>query len=262
MILMVLPFRLASARIPKKVLHEIAGIPLCVRTARRVMEGFGRDKNVRVLAAVDSPQVEELLRNALPTLEIVQTSPELPSGTDRVFAAVQILLAREPELRSSLVGIVNIQGDMPFIGQDGLRQVVSFLQQKPRAEEFWVTLSQAWPQSQNIDERGAVKVVTDREGRALYFSRFPIPYSRNNLEDNADSISDLHLGVYGFGLEALTRFCTHAPVALEKAEGLEQLRALWLGLPIYVLQTEVEAGASYRGIDTAADLDWAQSWAQ
>lgn len=262
MILVVLPLRLASIRVPRKILTDIEGKSLAVRTVERVLNAFKADSQVRIVAAVDDPESQKHLGAHFSKLEIIVTDPAIASGTDRVFAALQKIMNDEPSLRQNLVGVINVQGDMPFVGAEGLRQVAGFLREKRSHSALWATLSQEWPADQSLAELGAVKVLSDRLGRALYFSRFAIPHSRISDQELGRPLAELHVGVYGFNLEGITQFCAHAPIDLERAESLEQLRALWLGIPIHVLRTEPAPDESYRGVDFEADLQWARNWAK
>jgi 3-deoxy-manno-octulosonate cytidylyltransferase (CMP-KDO synthetase) len=262
MLLAVIPFRLKSVRVPQKVILPIQEIPLCVRVVQAVQKSFEGLNGVQILAAVDSPKTQKLLENACPGLQVVMTKAELPSGTDRVHAAVQHFCDEQKIEMSSIKGILNIQGDMPFVGRHGLRAIAEYylegdaltLSQMPMA-----TLSQSFPQGQNYTDMGAVKVISDSENCAMYFSRHPIPYTRAPVPKK-DFIGDLHIGVYGFTPKALMRFCDQSPVAIEKAESLEQLRAMYIGMKILVIRTQPEAHESYRGIDTPQDLKWALSF--
>ncbi len=264
MIIAVLPLRLESSRISKKVLADIKGKSLSVRTVERALKAFEKSPNIVVVAAVDNEKVAEHLKKYFPKLRVELTDPGLPSGTDRVFAAVGQMIKENSGLKSKIKGIINIQGDMPFLSAGGLDQVAQyFLNRDSKLDQnFMLTLAQSWPKDQKYDDIGAVKVISDKNGRAIYFSRFPIPYSRLTWKKSKELIGDLHIGVYGYTLESLASFCATASTDFERSESLEQLRALWLGIPIYVLNTEPEKGSSYRGIDTPKDLLWAKKWAQ
>lgn len=279
-VLAVLPLRLESARIPQKMLKKIGKYTLCEHSVGRVLATFQGSEDVEVVAAVDSPNVKALLQKTFPKLNVIMTDPELPSGTDRVLAASQEYVGSRS--LSSLSGILNIQGDMPFVGSKGLLQIAGLFLNNPsnillRAPV--VTLSEPFGRESRalkISEKkiyeaylgpSAVKVMVDREGFAIYFSRFPIPYSRLSLKKPLTKAgktiplsteADLHLGVYGFTPKALVDFCSQSPTPIELLEGLEQLRAMWLGQKILVLRTEYEKGASYRGVDMKEDLKWAQ----
>jgi 3-deoxy-manno-octulosonate cytidylyltransferase (CMP-KDO synthetase) len=272
-VLVVLPLRLASQRIPRKVLADIGGLALGARTFLKTLRTFEHETRVKVCAAVDSVEVRDALLKQIPAElcpTIYLTDPELPSGTDRVSAAVAIFRREEPRVK--LKGVVNVQGDMPFVGRAGLWSAIDYFLNSSASElesVGMITLSQPFPQAPKYDDPGAVKVLSDREGRAIYFSRFPIPYSRVAIPKQSGAkkthdkaLGDLHIGVYGYTLPVLARFCGHAPVPMERCESLEQLRALWLGIPILVIPTDVEAEESFRGVDTPADLRWAQSFAR
>ncbi len=261
LVLAVVPLRLASSRLPRKILADVAGLPLAARSLARVHAAFRDDARARVIAAVDDEETFEALRRHSLGTEVVMTDPSLPSGSDRVFAAVQHLLKREAGLRDEIAAVLNVQGDMPFAGADGLRQVGEYLRAAP-PEVAIATLATPWPEGRPYADVSAVKVLANREGRALYFSRLAIPYTATAVPEQGPYEGRLHLGVYGYRLEALARFCAQAPVASERAESLEQLRALWLGLDIQVLETQAGEGESYRGVDTAEDLAWARAFAK
>lgn len=270
-ILAVVPLRLNSSRVPRKILADIAGETLAERTLGQAIRAFEHDPHVTLLAAVDDPLTRDRLRARFPGLEIRLTPPELPSGTDRVFAATQLWLAEDASRRVHLRGILNIQGDMPFAGVDGLRQAAGFYRQATDADlaRFpMITLAQPWPRDMKLEDMASVKVLSDQEGGALYFSRHPIPYSRVTAtpkqlkSPDFRAACDLHIGLYGYTLEALARLAAHAPIPLEIFEGLEQLRAQWLGMRILVLQTSPTAIESFRGVDTPKDLSWARAFAK
>lgn len=270
-VLAVIPLRLASSRVPKKILADIGGQSLAQRTVGRAFKALGDNPQVRILAAVDDIATEQHLKKHYPDLTVVLTSPDIPSGTDRVFAAVMEWIKKNPQGRSSVKGVLNIQGDMPFAGVEGLRQAAGFYENASPADlqRFgMITLAQPWPSDQSLDAMSAVKVLSDREGSALYFSRYPIPYSMKNppkasskLPD-VEFVPDMHIGLYGYTLESLAQLASHAPIELERSESLEQLRALWLGIKILVLKTHPESFESFRGIDTPADLSWARNFAK
>ncbi|MBS1984164.1 MAG: hypothetical protein JST16_08325 [Bdellovibrionales bacterium] len=270
-VLAIVPLRLASTRIPRKILSDIGGKCLAVRTVGRALAAFKDDASVRVVAAVDNIETQRVLRKAYKDLEILLTAPELPSGTDRVFAAANEWLKANPKARTTLKGILNIQGDMPFAGLEGLRDAARFYATATPAdlERYgMLTLSQPWPREIPLDDAGSVKVITDRDGAAIYFSRHAIPYSRvklskTEMRDLTQEICcDLHIGVYGYTLDALARVSAHVPVTMEKCESLEQLRALWLGVKIFVIKTQPSRTEDFRGIDLPRDLTWARRFAR
>jgi len=255
-VLVVVPLRLASVRVPQKILQPIHKTPLAVRTVGRVLQAFENNTEVAVLAAVDSPLTKEVLQKNFPTLEVMLTDAELPSGTDRVFAASSLFLKKHPEVKNQLKGIINVQGDMPFVGTEGLKSIVNYYLDSSDAQLKAVpmaTLAESWPfegeNALDYESPSAVKVLSDHNEIAIYFSRHPIP------------CADLHIGVYGYTFSTLNEICGSAPVPLELEERLEQLRELWLGIKIRVLPTTCESHDSNRGMDTPEDMQWAERFA-
>jgi 3-deoxy-manno-octulosonate cytidylyltransferase (CMP-KDO synthetase) len=227
-ILGVIPARLASTRLPRKVLREIAGRPLLawVIDAARACPQFDH-----VLVAADSEEVAALCRNLNISVEL--TSPDLPSGTDRLHAVAQLYDADI---------YVNIQGDEPLLRPD---HIASLLRPFAQAHIDISTLKvRCTPE--NIANPNAVKVVSAADGRALYFSRAIIPYDR----DAKSPPYWKHIGLYAYRKSALNRFPTLPASQLERAERLEQLRFLENGLDIYVEPTDHDT----IGVDTEADL--------
>jgi 3-deoxy-manno-octulosonate cytidylyltransferase (CMP-KDO synthetase) len=231
----VIPARLASSRLPRKVLREIAGKPLLawVVEAARACPQFDQ-----VLVAAESEEVADLCNRLGFPVEL--TSPDLPSGTDRVHAIAQHI---DAEI------YVNIQGDEPFLLPEHITALL-----KPFAHAHVdVTTLKVPCTPENITNPNAVKVVTASDGRALYFSRATIPYHR----DATDTVPQYwkHIGLYAFRKSALNLFPTLPPSTLERAERLEQLRFLENGLSLYVEPTEQDT----IGVDTEADLILAES---
>jgi 3-deoxy-manno-octulosonate cytidylyltransferase (CMP-KDO synthetase) len=190
----------------------------------------------RIVVAADSEEVAGLCRQNNWPVEL--TSPDLPSGTDRVHAVAQLPPWSDADI------YVNIQGDEPFLRPDHIAALLRPFS-KP---EVGITTLKVICTPENIANPNAVKVVTAADGRALYFSRATIPYHR----DAADPVPQYwkHIGIYAFRKSALDLFPTLPPSALERAERLEQLRFLEDGLSVYVEPTEHDT----IGIDTEADL--------
>ncbi len=265
------PLRRASTRVPEKIFADIQGEALGSRVIARLVERFGDRKNVRLIAAVDDQKTASFLEVRFKTgVEIVMTDPALPSGTDRVFAAYLDFQKRNPGLARPS-GIINVQGDMPWLDAAGLEPILDYYsktESKKIAAVPILTLSQDWPADADFLDNGQVKVLSDRERLAIYFSRFPIPYSRFDYSaaqrepEFSSYAPELHIGVYGYTPEALAEFCSHGAIALEKFEGLEQLRAMWLGRKILVIKVDVDANHSFRGVDMPADLKWARAFGQ
>jgi 3-deoxy-manno-octulosonate cytidylyltransferase (CMP-KDO synthetase) len=227
-ILGVIPARLASTRLPRKILRGIAGKPLL---AWVIEAARGCPQLDRVLVATDSEEVADLCRRLSVTVEL--TSPELPSGTDRVHAIAQL---HDADL------YVNIQGDEPLLRPE---HIAALLRPFTRAGIDVSTLKvRCTPE--NVANPNAVKVVTSADGRALYFSRATIPYDR----DGASPPYWKHIGLYAYRKAALNLFPALPVSMLERTERLEQLRFLENGVNLYVEPTEYDT----IGVDTEADL--------
>jgi 3-deoxy-manno-octulosonate cytidylyltransferase (CMP-KDO synthetase) len=223
----VIPARLASTRLPGKVLRPIAGVPMLgwvYRAARACPQLH------QVLIATDSEQVVAYAESqGWPS---IMTSPDLASGTDRVQAVAEMI---DAEL------YVNIQGDEPLIRPEHIDALL-----RPFAlKEAEVTTLSTPCLAHEIDDPNAVKVVTAGDGRALYFSRASIPFNRGIAVAPRK-----HLGIYAYRKAALRRFASLPPSPLEMAERLEQLRMLENGIHLYVEHTTLLT----IGVDTEADL--------
>ena len=237
-ILGVIPARLASTRLPRKVLRQIAGKPLLtwvVEAARRCQQ---LDE---VLVATDAEEVAALCHEIAVTCEL--TSPELPSGTDRIHA---ISHKHDADI------YVNIQGDEPFLRPEHIAALLKPFAQ-PHVE---VTTIKVPCTPENIQNPNAVKVVTASDGRALYFSRATIPYDRDAALGNGAGTAQYwkHVGLYAYRKVALQCFPALPPSVLERTERLEQLRFLENGFSLYVEPTEFDTV----GVDTEADLKLAE----
>lgn len=233
----VIPARLASARLPRKVLRQVAGRPLLAW----VVEAANRARVFdRLIVATDSDEVAALCRRE--GWEARLTSPELPSGTDRVHAVMQ-MLEQSGELPSRECVYVNIQGDEPLLRREHFEALLRPFA-NPDAEVS--TLCTPCP-TEDRNNPNVVKVVVDDRGRALYFSRASIPWDR----DGQGGIACWkHLGVYAFRKQALARFAQLPQGKLERAERLEQLRLLEHGVSIRVEPVEFDT----IGVDTEEDL--------
>ena len=231
----VIPARLASTRLPRKVLREVAGRPLLAWVVEAARACPQLD---RVLVATDSEEVAEFCRRIGCAVEL--TAANLASGTDRVHAVAQLIDADV---------YVNIQGDEPLLRPE---HIIALLRPFARTEVDVSTLKVRCTE-ENIANPNAVKVVTDADGRALYFSRATIPCHR----DASDPVPQYwkHIGLYAYRKRALNLFPTLPPSGLERAERLEQLRFLENGLAIYVEATEFDT----IGVDTEDDLRMAEA---
>ncbi len=230
-VLGVIPARLASTRLPRKVLRAVAGRPLLAWVYDAAKACPGLDD---VVIAADSPEVQQVCReNGWPC---ILTSPDLPSGTDRLFAVSQ---QRHAEI------YVNVQGDEPLIHPQHITAILAPF----AAPHVEVTTLKVRCTPENITNPNAVKVVTAADGRALYFSRATIPYNRDPAQA-ASAIYWKHLGLYAYRRAALARFAALVPSELELTERLEQLRLLENGIALYVAETPHDT----IGVDTEEDL--------
>ena len=225
----VIPARLESTRLPRKVLRPIAGRPM-VEWVWRAARASGRMDPV--LVATDAEEVAAVCRAR--GIGVVMTSPACASGSDRV---------REVARHTDADIYVNIQGDEPTLTREFFNPLLALFD---RPEVEIGTLAVRCPPAESTDPN-AVKVVTARDGRALYFSRATIPYDR----DGAGLVEyRKHLGIYAYRKKALERFAELSPSRLETVERLEQLRLLEYGIHIYV----ADAPADTVGVDTEEDL--------
>lgn len=241
--LIVIPARLSSSRLPRKVLLDETGWPLI----RHVYERCASVSQVgRVVVAADCVEISEAVQGF--GGEAVLTDPLLPSGTDRVAAA-----ARELGLeQDSDALIVNVQGDEPQIEPGHIEMLFELLES---ADDVAVaTLAVARHDRKGFEDPNRVKVVLDQDGFALYFSRATIPFPREGSgpfprQGSGEQEWLCHVGIYGFRPASLERFAAGEPGVLERCERLEQLRFLAMGLRIRVGLVESAAP----GIDTAQD---------
>jgi 3-deoxy-manno-octulosonate cytidylyltransferase (CMP-KDO synthetase) len=225
----VIPARLGSTRLARKVLRPIAGRPMVEWVWRAGHESGLMDS---VVVATDSEEVAAACRERGIPFEM--TSPDCASGSDRV---------REVAGRMDADIFVNIQGDEPLLTADFFRPLLDLFQ---RPEVQVGTLAVVCPPD-DIANPNAVKVVTARDGRALYFSRSTIPFDRDSVGFQGYR---KHLGIYAYRKAALEQFASLPPGTLEVAERLEQLRLLENGIDIYI----AEAPADTIGVDTEEDL--------
>src|SRR3984885_8686532 len=232
-VLGVIPARLASTRLPRKVLRTIAGKPMLawVYEAATACPQLNR-----VIIATDSNEVADLCQKNNWPVEL--TSSDLASGTDRVHAIAQQIPADI---------YVNIQGDEPLLKPEHLTALLRPFAQ-PHVE---VSTLKVLCTPENITNPNAVKVVTAADGRALYFSRATIPYNRDGVTPQYWK----HIGLYAYRKAVLERFPTLPPSLLEQTERLEQLRFLENNIPIHVEPTEHDT----IGVDTEEDLHRAEA---
>ncbi|MFM4648809.1 3-deoxy-manno-octulosonate cytidylyltransferase [Aeromonas bivalvium] len=240
----VIPARYASTRLPGKPLADIAGRPMVQHVVEKALQS-GAD---RVIVATDDERVRAALAPfaAASGAEVCMTSPDHQSGTERLAE-----VCRHYGFASDTI-IVNVQGDEPLIPPAIIRQVADNL---AAASAPMATLSVPILDAEEAFNPNAVKVVTDKDGYALYFSRAPIPWERDSFAVSREQIGpwfQRHIGIYAYRAGFIERYVTWAPSQLEQVECLEQLRVLWYGEKIHVAQA---LAAPPVGVDTQADLD-------
>jgi 3-deoxy-manno-octulosonate cytidylyltransferase (CMP-KDO synthetase) len=227
-IIAVIPARLESRRLPRKMLREIDGRPLVAW----VVEAVRRSPILaEVIVATDSVEIAEACRNL--SARLCMTSPEHQSGTERIHEISESIPADV---------YINVQGDEPLVHPTHIAGLAELIE-NPRVS---VATLKTPASSDEVKSPNSVKVVTDREGRALYFSRSPIPFDRDGLLPPYFK----HLGLYAYRKAALESFVRLPESGLERAERLEQLRFLENGIPVYVAETPYDA----IGVDTEEDL--------
>ena len=239
--LILIPARLAATRLPGKPLADIGGAPMIVRVLRAA-EGAG--VGPVAVAAGDAEIVEAVQRAGG---RAVLTDAALPSGSDRIMAALSAL-----DPAGAHDAVINLQGDMPFVGPQVVAACAALLAEEPRCDIATLVAPEASPADRDAPD--VVKAVCalpqgagpGARGRALYFTRSRL-YGEGPVWR--------HVGVYGYRRDALARFTAAPPSPLERREGLEQLRALELGLAIWAAVV-AEAPAS---VDTPADLEAARA---
>ena len=224
----VIPARLASTRLPRKMLREIAGKPLVGLVYEAVCSS---PLLADVIVATDSDEILRVCREH--GWKAQMTSPTLRSGTERVHEVAGLVAADV---------YVNVQGDEPLTRPEHITTLLKVME-NPDAQVGTVMTRAAEP---DISNPNAVKVVTDLSGRALYFSRSIIPFDRDGVRPRYFK----HLGFYAYRKPALDRFVTLPESPLEISERLEQLRFLENGIPIYVAETPYDSV----GVDTEEDL--------
>ncbi|HEU5262227.1 MAG TPA: 3-deoxy-manno-octulosonate cytidylyltransferase [Gemmatimonadales bacterium] len=235
-ILGVIPARLASSRLPRKPLLPLAGEPLISWVVRRVADARVCD---RLVVATDAREIAHVVEAA--GYEAVLTSPDHASGTER---------ASEVVANKQFTGfdiILNVQGDEPLVALEALHGALARVRGGDPIGTAAGSLDSALARDPN-----RVKVVVDGRGRAVYFSRAPIPFDR---EGTGEVVYHQHVGVYAYTRDALERWVRLPPVAAERWERLEQLRPLLAGIPIGVA---LFAAPAAPGVDTADDLRYAE----
>ncbi|MBA0163792.1 3-deoxy-manno-octulosonate cytidylyltransferase [Pectobacterium versatile] len=235
----IIPARFASSRLPGKPLADINGKPMVVHVMERALESGAQ----RVIVATDHPDVEAAVRQA--GGEVCLTRADHNSGTERLAEVIERYGFTDDDI------IVNVQGDEPLIPSVIIRQVAENL---AASKAGMATLAVPIETSEEAFNPNAVKVVTDAEGYALYFSRATIPWDRERFAQSKETIGDhflRHIGIYAYRAGFVRRYVSWAPSQLEQIELLEQLRVLWYGERIHVAVAKAVPSV---GVDTPEDL--------
>lgn len=233
-IVVVIPARYGSSRLPGKPLCDLGGKPVVQHVYERASRAGGVK---RVLVATDDERIAQAVRSF--DGEVAMTSSDHPNGTCRVAEAVKDI---------DCDGVINVQGDEPFIDPALIEQLAADMEGNPQVPMF----SLRYPlEEDEWDNPNRVKVVVGKGDMALYFSRYPIPYRR---VPGCPVYG--HLGIYGYRRDFLDLYSKMDSTPLSESESLEQLRALEQGYPIMV---PLAKGDHAPGIDTQSDLDWARS---
>ena len=231
--MIIIPARLASTRFPKKVLADIGGLPMVVRTAKRV------EHLDRVVVAADDEAIVSICKEY--DIEVMLTSTTHKSGTDRIHECATLLNLDEDEI------IINVQADEPFIETDAIELLMSKLKElQERNEPFIMGSCYNSINAESAKDPNLVKVIIDNSDNAIYFSRSLIPFNQGG---GAKYFG--HIGMYGFSKKSLKEFCSLHDAPIEDIEKLEQLRAIYHGKKIVM----VKVASTGFGIDTKEDLE-------
>jgi 3-deoxy-manno-octulosonate cytidylyltransferase (CMP-KDO synthetase) len=240
--LVVIPARYASSRLPGKPLADIAGQSMIERVYRQAVKSGAK----RVVIATDDARVQQVCAGF--GAEVCMTSPAHNSGTERLAEVVALLGLADDTV------VVNVQGDEPFIPPAIIRQVADNLASQTKAR--MATLAVAIEHSDEVQNPNVVKVQSDKNGYALYFSRSVIPFDRDKaFTSQLADIYRRHIGIYAYRAGFIKDYVSWPASQLEQIECLEQLRVLWQGEAIHVA-TALEVPAV--GVDTPEDLERAR----
>jgi len=229
--MIIIPARLKSTRFSEKILCKINGTPMFIATALQA------SKVDDVCIALDDEKTAQIAKDY--GFKAVLTSSTHESGTDRINEACKLLGLNDDEL------IINVQADEPFIEEENLRKFKTF-SQKHFKDAFMMSCFKDISSIQ-AEDPNLVKLICDKNDFALYFSRAKLPFQRERYSQNFKG----HLGIYAYSVRSLREFCSFAPSSLEKAEKLEQLRALENGKKIKMLKISTQS----MGIDTKEDYE-------
>ena len=238
----VIPARYDSTRLPGKPLVDIAGKPMLQHVYERAQESGAEN----IIIATDDQRVAEAAAEF--SAEVCMTSSEHSSGTERLSEVVTKLGLNNDEI------VVNLQGDEPLMPPALIHQVAQNLAEHSQASV--ATLAEKIHTAAELFDPHAVKVISDQNGYAIYFSRAPIPWDRDAFSITTEKLPEQslhfrHIGLYAYRAEFIQEYVGWPACELERMESLEQLRMLWYGHKIHVAEADESAVA---GVDTEADL--------
>jgi 3-deoxy-manno-octulosonate cytidylyltransferase (CMP-KDO synthetase) len=253
--IVVIPARFESSRLPGKVLADINGKPMI----QWVVEKAEKSGASQVIVATDNEEVAKVVTDF--GGEVCRTRADHQSGTERLAEVMEIYDFDDDQV------IVNVQGDEPFIPAENITQVARNLANQQRTNQQQARMATLAVHIHDVEEAfnpNAVKVLTDKHGYAMYFSRSTIPYDRARFlnEDNVASIGDFylrHIGIYAYRAGFIKDYVQWPTSQLEQVESLEQLRVLWQGEKIHVAVAETRL--EVEGVDTPEDLEKARAYA-
>lgn len=233
--MIIIPARLASTRFENKILKDIGGVPMFIATAKRASEAG------EVAIAVDDESVREIAKKH--GFRAIMSSPSHNSGTDRINEIAMTLGLDESEI------IINLQADEPFFEVENLKKFIKFASDKIGSGSF---MASAYKNITNEEAKNPnlVKVILDKNGDAIYFSRSLIPYPRSEFDSYLG-----HIGIYAYSVKSLREFCLFDSALIENIEKLEQLRAIYNGKKIAMTHITTRS----IGIDTIEDYQKALS---
>ena len=251
----VIPARFESSRLPGKVLADINGKPMIQWVVEKAQESGAS----QVIVATDNEEVAKTVTAF--GGDVCRTRADHQSGTERLAEVMEIYDFDNDQV------IVNVQGDEPFIPAENITQVARNLANQQRTNQQQARMATLAVHIHDVEEAfnpNAVKVLTDKDGYAMYFSRSTIPYDRARFlnEDNVASIGDFylrHIGIYAYRAGFIKDYVQWPASQLEQIESLEQLRVLWQGERIHVAVAETRLDVE--GVDTPEDLEKARAYA-
>ncbi len=240
-IVLVIPSRYASTRLPGKPLRLLAGKPMIQHVFERAQDASDTVGFEQIVIATDDERIQKVCENF--GANVCMTSAEHETGSDRLAEVVRLNGWRDDTI------VVNLQGDEPLTPIGNLKQVATNLGNNPEASI--ATLATPLSSEEEYNDPNVVKVVSDKNGMALYFSRASIPFQRDEGGGQVSDFALRHIGIYAYRAGYLKSFAKMEPCQIEQLEKLEQLRAMWHGARIHVAVADEVPG---HGVDTEADL--------